>query len=99
MTFTRFKGIFDLNNSGIIYDTFISAHFNYCPMVWHFCGKASNKKIELIQDRALQFLLNDQKNTYHELLEKCNYKTMIIRQIKSISMEDFKSLHDLNQNL
>ncbi len=42
-------------------------------MVWHFCGKASTKKVELIQERALRFLLNDQKSTYHELLEKCNY--------------------------
>ncbi len=73
MTFTRFKGIFDLNNSGIIYDTFISAHFNYCPMVWHFCGNNSTTKIELIQERALPFLLNEQKITYNELLEKNNY--------------------------
>ncbi len=53
-------------------------------MVWHFCGKASTKKIELIQERALRFLLNDQKSTYHELLEKCNYSTILIRRIKTI---------------
>ncbi len=69
----RFKGIFVLKEKEIIYNTFILAHFNYCPMVWHFCGKASTKKIKLIQERALRFLLNDQKSTYHELLEKCNY--------------------------
>ncbi len=65
-------------------------------MVWHVCGKASTTKIKLIQERALKFLLNDQKSTYYELLEKCNYTTMLIRQIKTISMEVFKSLHDLN---
>ncbi len=37
----RFKGIFDLKESEIIYNTFILANLNYCPMVWHFCGKAS----------------------------------------------------------
>ncbi len=41
----RFKGIFDLNEREIIYNAFILAHFNYCPMVWHFCGKASTKKM------------------------------------------------------
>ncbi len=40
----RFKGIFVLKEKEIIYKTFILAHFNYCPMVWHFCGKASTKK-------------------------------------------------------
>ncbi len=44
----RFKGIFDLNEREIIYNTFILAHFNYCPMVWRFCGRAFTKKIELI---------------------------------------------------
>ncbi len=94
----RFKGIFDLKEREIIYNTFILAHFNYGPMVWHFCGKAYTKKIELIQERGLRFLLNDQKSTYHELLEKCNYTTMPIRRIKTIAIEVFKSLHDLNQN-
>ncbi len=53
---------------------------------------------ELIQERALRFLLNDQKSTYFELLDKCNYTTMLIRRIKTIAMEVFKSLHDLNPN-
>ncbi len=65
-------------------------------MVWHFCGKAFTKKIELIQERALKYLLNDEKDTYHEILEECNCTTMLIRRIKTIAMEVFKSLHDLN---
>ncbi len=67
-------------------------------MVWHFCGIASTKKIELIQDRALRFPLNDQNSTYHELLETRNHTTMLIRGIKTISMNAVKSLHDLNPN-
>ncbi len=39
-------------------------------------------------------MLNDQKSTYHELLEKCNYTTMFIRWVMGV----FKSLHDLNPN-
>ncbi len=89
----RCKGIFDLKEREIIFNTFVLAHFNYCPMVWYFCGKASTKKIELIQERALRFLLND-----HELLEKCNYTTMLIRRIITIAMEVLKSLHDLHPN-
>ncbi len=67
-------------------------------MLWHFCGKASNKKIELIQKSTLRFLLNDQKSTYRELLEKCNSTTMFLRRVKTIAIEVFKSLHDLNPN-
>ncbi len=38
------------------------------------------------------------KSTYHEVLEKCNYTTMLIRRINTIAMEVFKSLYDLNPN-
>ncbi len=40
--------------------------------------------------------MNDQKSTYHELLEEYNYTTMIIRRIKTIAMDVFRSLYDLN---
>ncbi len=33
-----------------IYNTFILLHFNYCPTFWHFDGKTSIRKIELIQE-------------------------------------------------
>ena len=28
-----------------IYEAFISSHFNYCSLVWHFCGKKSTRKV------------------------------------------------------
>ncbi len=78
----RFKRIFDLKKREIIYNTFILAHINYCRVIWHFCGKASTKKVELIQEGVLKSLLNDQKSTYHELLKTYNYTIMFIRRIK-----------------
>ncbi len=92
----RFKGIFDSKEKEIIYNTFILSNFNYCPIVWHFCGKTSTKKIEAIQERALRFMFNDKKTTYDSLLEKCGYNTLHIRRIKLIATEVFKSLNDLN---
>ena len=92
----RFKGIFDSKEKEVIYNTFILSNFNYCPIVWHFCGKGSTKKIEAIQERALRFMFNDKKSTYDSLLEKCNYTTLHIRRIKTIATEVFKSLHDMN---
>ena len=92
----RFKGIFNFKEKETVYNTFILANFNYCPIVWHFCGKTSTKKIELIQERALRFLLDDQKSNYEELLQRCQYTTLHIRRIKAIAMEVFKSLNNLN---
>ena len=35
------------------------SNFNYCPLVWHFCGEGNTKKLEKIQERALRFIYND----------------------------------------
>ena len=92
----RFRGIFDLKERQSMYETFILANFNYCPIVWHFCGKVCSRKIERIQKRALRFWLKDKTSTYETLLKKCNYSTLSIRRIKVIATEVFKSLNNLN---
>ncbi len=48
----RFKGVFDLKERQIIYNIFILSNFNYCPIIWHFCGKTCPKKIEAIQKKG-----------------------------------------------
>jgi hypothetical protein len=31
-----------------IYYSFILSNFNYCPLVWHFCGESNTKKLQTI---------------------------------------------------
>ena len=92
----RFRGIFELEEREKIHNTFILANFNYCPIVWHFCGKISTQKIEKVQERALRFLHNDTVSSYDTLISKSSTTTMHVRRIKSIACEVFKSLNDLN---
>ncbi len=48
--------------------SFISCYFNYCPLLWHFCGNECSKALQHIQFRALKFVYNDFKSSYTELL-------------------------------
>ena len=43
----------------VIYNSFISSNFSYCPLAWHFCSTASTNKLEKVQQRALRFINND----------------------------------------
>ena len=56
-----------------IYYSFIMSNFNYCPLVWHFCGQVNTKKVEKTQERALRFIYEDYSASYDELLSKSNY--------------------------
>ena len=44
------------------------SNFSYCPLIWMFCGKLANSKINLVHKRALRALYNDHSASYSELL-------------------------------
>ena len=71
----------------MIYNAFVMSNFNYCPIVWHFCSVKSQRKIEKIQERALRFMLNDDKSNYQELLGKAKIDTMHLKRLKCIATE------------
>ena len=80
----------------VIVQSFILAHFNYCPLVWYFTSAKQVNKIEKIQERALRFIFNDYFSDYESLLKKLKFPSMQIRRIRSLCVEIFKSLNDLN---
>jgi hypothetical protein len=56
-----------------IYFSFIMSNFNYCPIVWHFCGEINTRKIEKIPERALRFIYEDYSSSYEDLLNKSRF--------------------------
>ena len=49
--------------------TFVLSNFNYCPIVWHFCGNGDMHKIEKLNERVIRFMYNDYTSDYLTLLE------------------------------
>ena len=92
----RFKQVFKEKEKKIIYNTFIMSNFNFCPVVWNFCGMIQIRKMEKIQERALRFVFNDVYSEYSELLQKAKSEMLHLKRIKVIACEVFKSLHGLN---
>ena len=43
-----------INWRKVIYQAFILSAFNFCPVIWHFCSEANNKKLEKLNYRALR---------------------------------------------
>ena len=76
-----------------MYTAFIASNFNYCNIVWHFCGHTNSLKIEKVHKKSLNVVLNDYLSPYHILLEKVKRPTMYVSRMKSIGLEVFKCLH------
>jgi len=77
-----------------IYHSFILSSFNYCPVVWHYCGEVNTKKMEKIQERALRFIYDDYVSTYDDLLNKSKLPSLKIRRLRSIILETFKIVNN-----
>ena len=81
----------------LVFNSFILAHFNYCPLVWHHCGSGSTRKIEKIQERGLRLVYNDHVSSYCELMAKAN-KTLLyvhVDRIKKIALFVYKCLNKI----
>ena len=76
-----------------IFRALIVSNFNYCPLVWHFCGKRNTSKIEKLQERALRFVFNDFTSSYENMLKKAELTTLTLSRIKTLALEVYKALH------
>ena len=53
---SRISRHISLKSKSIIYNSFIASNFNYCPLVWHFCGATNSNKLEKLRERSLRRL-------------------------------------------
>ena len=66
------------------------SNFNYCPLVWHFCGEVNTKTVEKIQERALRFIYSA---SYDELLSKSKLPSLKVRRMRSLAIEVYKVIN------
>ncbi len=69
----------------LLYKTYILCHFNFCPLVWHFCGQSDTDKLESLQTRALQFVYSDYESDYDTLLSRANMPTLKLSRLRALS--------------
>ena len=99
----RLRKKLDHNQKLILYNSFIMSVFSYCPVVWMFCGKTMNTKVNNIQKRALQALYNDFESNFNELLLKGNHFTvhelnkrrLLVEVYRCINKESLSFLSDM----
>ena len=74
---------------------FIESQFGYCPLVWMFCGRQENNRINHLHERALRIVYNDYESTFENLLELDNSVSIQHRKIRLLSIDLYKVKHNL----
>ena len=71
----------------LILKTFIESQFSYCPLVWMFCSRKMNRKINYIHERSLRLVYNDYLTSFTELLRKDKSLSIHHRNIHNVAVE------------
>ena len=90
--FSRFVPHIDEKKGKILYHTFIISNFNYCPLIWMFCGKTQKNEIDRAHKRALRILLKDHTSSFDELLQKIDDTRVHVKDLRNLMIEVCKCL-------
>ena len=82
-TFGRLNMYLSREQAMKLCNTVIISSFNYCPLVWMFCGKDVNHIINRTHKQALRVLHNDYESSLNTLLKKSNTVTIHIKISKN----------------
>ena len=86
----------NINQRKRIMRAFISSQFGYCPLVWFFCSRKINNRINRIQERALRIVYKDYVSIFAQLLEKDSSVSIHIRNLQILATEIFKARNNLS---
>ena len=92
----RLRRFLGLEDRKALIQSFVLSNFNYCPLVWMLSSVKFSNKIENLQKRALRFILSDYKSSYDELLRLSGSCAINVRLKRSLCVEIYKTLNDLN---
>ena len=67
--------------------------FDYCPIVWIFCGKTNCYKLEKLQERALRIIYKDTSSPCECLLQNTGLLPLRLYLIRCLLIEVFKCVH------
>ena len=89
-------------SDNIIMNTFFKSQFNYCPLVWMFCKRSLNTKINRLHERCLRRVYNDKKSNFnvsihHQDLQKLEVE--IFKVFKGLSPEIINKLFQFRQQI
>ena len=75
---------------------FIESQFSHCPLIWMFCSRKMNRKINHIHERALRMVYDDYNSSFDELLIRDNSVSIHYRNIQKVAIEMYKVVNNIS---
>ena len=95
----RLARIIPFKKKKLLMSAFVESQFSYCPLVWMFCSKKLNAKINRIQERVLRMVYLDYTSSFEDLLKKDGAITVHMRNIQLVAIEMYKIVNDIGPKI
>ena len=79
----------------ILIKAFFEFQFRYCSLTWMFHSRKSNNKINLLHERVVRMIYDEQISPFQELLDKDNSFTVRHFNIQSLSIKMFEVVNNI----
>ena len=89
----RVSHYMDEDKRRILFSSYFSSQFNYCPLIWMNHSKSINKKINNLHERALRLIYCDHTSNFQELLQRDNSVTIHQKNIQALAITMYKVNH------
>ena len=79
-----------------IMKAFIDSQFGYCPLIWMFCNRTLNNRINQLHERALHLVYKDATLSFEELLIVDKSFSIHHRNLQKLATEMYKVIDKLS---
>ena len=91
----RVSKLLPFHRKRLLLKTFIESQFSYCPLIWMFCSRKLNKRINHIHERALRLTYDDYTSSFKNLLIRDKSVSIHHRNIQYLAVEMFKVVNGI----
>ena len=94
--FSRIRSFLNREKAKILLTSLVMSNLSYCPLIWMFCSKSANEKINRTNARALRVLYEDYDSSFEKLLEKEGNINVHQRNLQNLMTEIYKTINQIN---
>ena len=95
----RLVKIIPFEKKKLLMKSFIESQFSYFPLLWMFCTRKLDGRINRIHERGLRMVYEDYTSTFEQLLVKDGSVCIHHRNIQLVAIEMFKVKNNISPQI
>ena len=95
----RMVKIIPFEKEKLLMRVFIESQFSYCPLLWMFCSRQINRRVNCIHERALRLVYDDYISSCEDLLRKDSTVSIHHRNVQKVAIEMHKIKYNVGPQL